>query len=613
MNAWQARHDLDAAAFQTVFNQLGAAGYRLVDISGYFADTAPRYAGLWVKRSGPAWQARHGMTAANYQTTFNALAAQGYRLVRISAFATPTGTLFGAIWEKSAALQWQAHHGMNAAAYQIKFSQMAQAGFRLVDVCGYEESGQDCYAAIWERSPGPAWQAFHGLDAAQYQAQFDRLSAQGYVPLRVSGYSVAGIARYAALWQQRASIGWQARHGIESASYQRAFDDALYQGYQPLQVCGYATPAGPRFAAIWESQHYAGARLAAAEQTARRFMGEYNVPGLSLAISHRGRLVYARALGVAKQSNQAPLTVRHRMRIASVSKPITAAAIMLLVQQGRLTLTRRLFGAAGLFGNSYGTPPYDANERLINVEHLLTHTAGFSNTPSDPMFSEPARDHAGLIGWVLDTRAPATVPGTNCSYSNFGYCVLGRVIEKVTGQSYANYLTQAMLSPAGASSFAIGGNTLAQRLSDEVVYHGQLGEDPYTMQITRMDSHGGWVASAIDLLRVLRKIDGFTPPADLLSAGTVARMTTGCAANRNVALGWGVDGLGNWNHNGALPGTLSLLSRQASGIGQAALINTRQPNTAAGNFQDIMMGDFYRMMDEITNQLAPLAPFDLFG
>ena len=249
----------------------------------------------------------------------------------------------------------------------------------------------------------------------------------------------------------------------------------------------------------------------------------------------------------------------------------------------------------------------------INVQHLLTHTAGFRNLPSDPMFSEPARNQASLIGWVLDTRSPASTPGTVCDYSNFGFCVLGRVIEKVTGQSYANFVRQALLTPAGATSMQIGGNTLAERLPDEVVYHGQSGEDPYNMLISRMDSHGGWVASAIDLLRFLRKVDGFTPPPDLLTAANVTRMTTGCTANPNVALGWGVDRLGNWNHNGALPGTLSVLKRNANGISQAALVNTRQPNTGAGNFQDIMMGDFYRMVDNIASQLAPLAPFDLFG
>ena len=116
-----------------------------------------------------------------------------------------------------------------------------------------------------------------------------------------------------------------------------------------------------------------------------------------------------------------------------------------------------------------------------------------------------------------------------------------------------------------------------------------------------------------DLLRFLRVVDGFSPPGDLLNATSITRMTTGCAANPNVALGWGVDGAGNWNHNGALPGSLSVLKRYANGIGQAALVNTRQPNTAAGNNQDMMMGDFYRLLDDVTNQLAPLAPFDLFA
>lgn len=613
MDPWQARHDLDAAAFQNTFNQLVGVGYRLIDISGYLDGGTPRFAGVWVKQAGPAWQARHAMTAVNFQTAFNALSAQGYRLRRISAFATPGGTLFSAIWDKSPVAQWQAQHGMSAAAYHTKFNQMAAAGYRLVDVCGYEEGGQDQYAAIWEMSPGPAWQAFHALDAAQYQAQFNQLAAQGYVPLRISGYTVGGVTRYAAIWQQRASIGWQARHGIDSATYQRAFDDALYQGQRLLKVCGYATPAGTQFAAVWESQHYDAARLAAAEQAARTFMARYNVPGLSLAISNGGRLVYARALGVAEQATQAPLTVRHRMRIASVSKPITAAAIMLLAQQLKLTTSRRVFGSNGVLGNSYGTPPYDVDELKITIEHLLTHTAGFANVPGDPMFSEPARDHASLIGWVLDTRTPATVPGTACNYSNFGYCVLGRVIEKATLKSYADHVKQALFQPAGAASFAIGGDTLAQRLPDEVVYHGQSGENPYGMKIARMDAHGGWVATAIDLLRFLRVVDGFSPPGDLLNATSITRMTTGCAANPNVALGWGVDGAGNWNHNGALPGSLSVLKRYANGIGQAALVNTRQPNTAAGNNQDMMMGDFYRLLDDVTNQLAPLAPFDLFA
>lgn len=613
MDTWQARHDLDAAAFQTAFNQLTGSGYRLVDISGYTSGATPRYTGLWIKNAGPAWQARHGLSAANYQTTFTQLVAQGYRPIRVCPFATPGGTQFAAIFDKSAVTQWEAHHGLSTAAYQAMFTQLVAAGFRLVDVSGYEEAGQACYAGIWEKSASPPWQAFHGLTAAQYQAEFNRLAALGYVLQRVSGYSVGGTPLFAAIWQQRPSIGWQGRHAIDSATYQRAFDDALYQGYQLRQVCGYATPAGAQFAAVWESQQYSIAQLAGAEQIARNFMARYNVPGLSLAISSGGRLVYARALGVAEQATQTPLTVRHRMRLASVSKPITGAAIMLLQQQAKLTLSRRVFGSNGILGNLYGTPPYDAAELAITVEHLLTHTAGFRNVPSDPMFSEPARNQASLIGWVLDTRTPASAPGTVCDYSNFGFCVLGRVIEKVTGQTYANFVKQALFAPAGASSFAIGGDTLAQRLPDEVVYQGQMGEDPYNMLITRMDSHGGWVATAIDLLRFLRKVDGFTPPADLLTAANVTRMTTGCTANPNVALGWGVDGAGNWNHNGALPGTLSVLKRNANGIGQAALINTRQPNTGAGNFQDIMMGDFYRMVDNITNQLGPLAPFDLFG
>src|SRR5699024_5723952 len=133
------------------------------------------------------------------------------------------------------------------------------------------------------------------------------------------------------------------------------------------------------------------------------------------------------------------------------------------------------------------------------------HLSGYTNTPNDPMFQEPARDHPSLIGWVLDNRAPASTPGTSYTYLNFGYCLLGRVIEHVTLQSYADHVTSAVLGPAGVTNMTIAGDTLADRAPDEVAYYAQGGDsDPYGMKVARMDAHGGWVANAPDLLRFLR-------------------------------------------------------------------------------------------------------------
>ena len=156
---------------------------------GVVLPASARYAAIWEKSSGPAWQARHGMTSAQYQSTFDQLGTQGYRLVQVSGYSVGGQAQYAAIWEKSSGPAWQARHGMTSAQYQSTFDQLGAQGYRLVQVSGYSVGGKAQYAAIWEKSSGPAWQARHGMTSAQYQSTFDQLGAQGYRLVQVSGYS----------------------------------------------------------------------------------------------------------------------------------------------------------------------------------------------------------------------------------------------------------------------------------------------------------------------------------------------------------------------------------------------------------------------------------------
>jgi D-alanyl-D-alanine carboxypeptidase len=177
-------------------------------------------------------------------------------------------------------------------------------------------------------------------------------------------------------------------------------------------------------------------------------------------------------------------------------------------------------------------------------------------------------------------------PGTKYAYSNFGYCVLGRVIEKITGQSYTNYVQQNIQSRCGISNMNIAGNALVDRRADEAQYFGQNGEDPYGMNVARMDSHGGWLASSIDYLRFMVRVDGFQTKPDILLPADITSMTTGSTANANYAMGWSLSPP-NWWHNGSLPGTQTIMVRTPDGFCWAALFNSRGGST--GNDQDTMM------------------------
>lgn len=336
------------------------------------------------------------------------------------------------------------------------------------------------------------------------------------------------------------------------------------------------------------------------------FMTQYNVPGLSLAISKNGKLVYAKSYGKADVTAGTDVTNSSLFRIASVSKPITGIAIMKLVEAGQLNLDQKVFGAGSILGTQYGTQPYGPNITNITVRHLLHHVSGgWPNNATDAMFSNPTLTLDQLISWALDNQPLQHTPGTNFAYSNFGYAVLGKVIAKISGQTYEQYVKTNVLQPAGISNMSIGGSTEAERKNNEVKYYGQGGQNPYGFNLPRMDANGGWIATATDLVKLLVRVDGFSTKADILNAASITTMTTPSSIT-NYALGWNVNTNNHWWHIGSLPGTISQVVRTSTGYTWAMVANTR---ATSGSFAT----DFDGLMWQAVNNNATQWPdVDLF-
>lgn len=317
---------------------------------------------------------------------------------------------------------------------------------------------------------------------------------------------------------------------------------------------------------------------------ARDFMQRYDVPALSVAIGAGGAILYQDAFGMADREAGEAATPAHRFRIASVSKPITSVAIFSLVEAGRIRLSDRVFGPGAIAGTEYGRPPFHPHIDEITVEHLLTHTCGgWSNAHNgpdgdDPMFVNLQMDQAQLISWTLANRPLDGPPGERYAYSNFGYCVLGRLIEIVTRQTYSAFVRDNVLARCGVTDMAIAHNALGERQPGEVKYYGQ-GENPYALNIARMDSHGGWIARPADLVQFLMHVDGFAAPPNILKPATIEVMTTASAVNASYAKGWMVNKAANWWHNGTLAGTSTIAVRTHTGFCWAAFCNTRRPNS----------------------------------
>lgn len=271
-------------------------------------------------------------------------------------------------------------------------------------------------------------------------------------------------------------------------------------------------------------------------------MAANGLDGAQVAITHNEKLVYLHSFGKADVEENIPVNDNSVFRIASISKPITLMAISRLVSEGKLNLDDFVFGPNAILGTKYGTLPYDPIEESIKVRHLVEHKAGFTDQPYDIMFDVITLSHADLIGTVLDKRNLAYVPGTRYEYSNFGYSLLGRIVEKVTGISYEQYVREEILAALNISDMKIAGNTKKDAFPNEVSYYSSWFS-PYSMNVTRMDSHGGWVASAASLAFLAVQADNKNAIPDFLEPGEGISYLQG----------------GSWNHNGALPGTLSVL------------------------------------------------------
>jgi len=334
-----------------------------------------------------------------------------------------------------------------------------------------------------------------------------------------------------------------------------------------------------------------------------QLLRRYGIPGGALGIVRAGKVVYTRGVGWADVPSRVAVQPDTLFRIASVSKPFTAATVLRLVEQGKLKLDDHPFSMLGLTP-FFGQP--DSRVGDITVRHLLQHTGGWDKTDGDPMFQ--SRQICALTGAAGPADVTSTIryvlglgldfaPGSRYAYSNFGYTVLGALIEKVTGKPYAGVVEKEVLRPAGIKRMSIG-QTLA-RLPDESCYYDdrQPGQSafaskpglvPWPYGVFSLETNvanGGWIASVEDLLKFAISLDEVSS-RPLLEPATMQAMVAppshlnGAKPESYYGLGWqvrpqGQGGYPNLWHVGSIPGTLSLLMRLGDGFDWAVVFNKR--------------------------------------
>ena len=328
-----------------------------------------------------------------------------------------------------------------------------------------------------------------------------------------------------------------------------------------------------------------------------KFMREWRIKGASIAIMKNEKLIYTKGYGWADEEANVKTDVRQIFRIASLSKLVTATAIMKMTEDSLIELSSKPFCIGGALDLPQFKNIRDKRVRNITIEELLRHRGGFTLRGGDPLFntllvksrmhldSIPTNDD--VIAYALSQNLGFT-PGSGTRYSNLGYLILSRVIEVVSGKSYEEYVKDSILYPSGIYDMHIAKNYYSNKYPNEVRYYQPENEELVeafdgsgTMKprcyggnnIEGLLGAGAWVASPSELLLFVASIDGKPNIPDIISKKSIDIMTSSSA--QILPIGWAkVNSSGDWSRTGTLSGTSALLKYQRDGTSWVLITNT---------------------------------------
>ncbi|MBE6238439.1 MAG: beta-lactamase family protein [Bacteroidales bacterium] len=361
------------------------------------------------------------------------------------------------------------------------------------------------------------------------------------------------------------------------------------------------------------------------DRKVQAYMKRWEMKGASLAITRNDSLLYAKGFGWADEELGIEMQPSHIMRMASVSKLITAVGIMVLQDRDSLSIKDTVFGPTGILSDSlFTTVIKDRNYKKITVEHLLRHQGGFYR---DPLFSSRDVKHQlqlenppvkeDFYRLVLGRRLKF-MPGTSQDYSNFGYLLLSEIIEKVSGMPYEEFIRTQVLAPAGCYDMHIGGNYYDDKRENEVRYYTHNGDgkfiEDYTdngvmvercyggNNIPLLSGAGAWCASPAEIARLVAAIDGRPEVEDIISYEAFEQMTE-YFDKATYSLGWNDTAPEKgWSRTGTLSGTCALVRHYPDGECWILITNT---STYRGPSQARYTETLFRQCRELYSEKLP--------
>jgi len=602
---WRAEHGFRLADFAASNAVHLAGGFQVADISVASSNGVAIVSALWEKRSRPGFTYSFGISGSQLANAINNSAAAGRRPVHLEGYSNSGNLRYFGMFEKWVGTSFQVDSNTSLSAWPGHFHARTNAGYRPLRIDVVPSAGEPTVISLWDQRADPDFAVSFGIDESSLAVDVNLKAQSGFRPVRLSGHETAGQAKLNVIYERRSGRPISVVAGLDASGYQVDMNQRLFAGFRLVSVAVYTVGETMRYGAIWEQSErpatpsimpkagLARPELNDVENLVVELMEQHQISASALCIARNGTIVYERAFGWRDFLLREPMTLDTMVRVGSNSKPVTRAAIRKLESMGLLAMTDNVFDLGQVGGGRLGITPFgtvDSRLQMITIQHLFDHKGGWDRAISGDVLGEGLKissdlgvgmhpDKLDVVRWVSGQVPLDHDPGTTYAYSNYGYMLLGMIIEAVTGQDATAWVKQHVLQPVGVAGadFDLGRTLLENRNAREPWYFEPSNAPSYNGYRPAeyaLAPEGGWVTE-------FREVNGswiFTPRA---YAKYLMNYWVGSGQVRS-------NNSQRWSHGGSLPGSRSMVRQYSNGISYIYWFNQR--HDADGN--DILAAGF---------------------
>ena len=519
--------DVSALGHQLQFGQLSAQGYRPISLSVAGGLSNARYTAVWIRRSGGPFVGVHGVDAATYDTWRQQQSAAGYRPLLVTTAGATGDVVYAGIYVLDGGhTREDIELSSTALNTRIVNAYSNHETATCVSVAGTSLGTR--YATIFEPDLDQNAWCIDFSTPSGYAADF---SARSEAYARQISAQTTPSGSYMQIWRDDSVGDWLSLPALTATQLQTEITNRRPSGWYPINIQATGTGTAARFHVVFAMRDQPYARTFSSTGVAFSSMGTFDqhmethmrgkgIRSAAIAITKDGRLVYARGYTFSEpgQALTLPTTM---FRIASLSKPVTGLMTNLLIQRGRTI--NLATGVNTYLGLGSTVPGFSS----ITVQMLLRHRSGLHGdsdsyslaqvlNPSNPTLPVSFAQNATAIARVqLDYT-----PNSSYLYSNYGYYLLGNVVEQASGKTYERFLREDLAAPLSISRMWVSGSLKSEMRSGEAeprnrflelsqselfndrricpVQFGGSGDD----NLARRAAAGGVLTSPVDYVRL---------------------------------------------------------------------------------------------------------------